>query len=136
MDRVAERFSAFKRTEFRDGNSAFIEEHARLLFLSFLKPIINGAGHYAVEPRTRNNRRMDIAVFYGREQYVIELKIWRGEKYEDEGLDQLVDYLESVGRTKGWLISFAPNRRSPRESRIFEYRGFTVNETVIAYRAI
>ena len=37
----------------------------RLLFLSFLKPIINGMGHYVVEPETRGSRRMDIVVFYG-----------------------------------------------------------------------
>jgi hypothetical protein len=33
------------------------------------------------EPRTRSNRRMDVVVFYGREKFIVELKIWRGEKY-------------------------------------------------------
>jgi hypothetical protein len=135
FDKVVSRFAAFLKSEYKVGDGTFLEEHARLLFLGFVKPIINGAGHYAVESRTRNNRRMDIVFFYGKEKYIVELKIWRGEKYEQDGLDQLADYLESQEQTKGWLISFAPTREAPKESRTFQHRGFTINETVIAYRA-
>jgi hypothetical protein len=83
---VADRFSAFMQSEYRDEDGAFIESHARLLFLSFLKPIINGAGHYAVEPETRGNRRMDVVVFYGQEEFIFELKIHSGtHEIEDFG---------------------------------------------------
>lgn len=75
-------------------------------FLCFLKPIINGAGHYVVEPQTRDNRRMDIIVFYGSEEYIIELKRWYGEKKDSEGIKQLADYLESRSQKKGWLVTF------------------------------
>ncbi|MDR3364573.1 MAG: ATP-binding protein, partial [Clostridiales Family XIII bacterium] len=42
---VVNRFAAFMKSEYRDEDGAFIERQARLLFLSFLKPIINGTGH-------------------------------------------------------------------------------------------
>jgi hypothetical protein len=134
MDLVANRFEAFMKSEHRDEDGDFIEHHARLLFLGFLRPIINGTGHYAVEPQTRNNRRMDVVVFYGRKKYVIELKIWHGEQYESDGIDQLSDYLDSQEQKKGWLVSFCGNKNSPREGGTFEHKGFTIAETVIAYR--
>jgi hypothetical protein len=134
MDAVASRFEQFMKSEYRDEDGKFIENHARLLFLSFLKPIINSTGHYAVEPRTRSNRRMDVVVFYGRDKFIVELKIWRGEAYEEKGYDQLVDYLDSQERKKGWLISFSGNKKSPRAGGMFAYKGFEIVETIIAYR--
>jgi len=134
MDTVAARFAFFMKSEYRDEDGDFIENHARLLFLSFLMPIINGAGHYAVEPQTRNNRRMDIVVFFGKEKFIIELKIWRGQQYEESGYAQLADYLDSQGQKKGWLISFSGNKKSPGACSVFEHKGLEIAETVIAYR--
>jgi hypothetical protein len=134
FDKVVGRFAAFLKSEYRDEDGTFIEEHARLLFLGFVKPIINGVGHYAIESRTRDNRRMDVVLFYGKEKYIVELKIWRGEKYENAGLDQLTDYLDAQEQANGWLISFSGNKTTPRKNRIFEHKGFTIHETVISYR--
>jgi hypothetical protein len=131
---VIDRFAAFMKSEYRDEDGAFIERQARLLFLSFLKPIINGTGHYAVEPETRGSRRMDVVVFFGSEEHIIELKIWRGSQAAAEGYDQLVSYLKSRGRTRGYLVSFTDNRKSPRERRTFLHEGCEVTEAVIAYR--
>jgi len=134
MDVVVDRFAHFMRTEYRDRDSGFIETNARLLFLSFLKPIINGTGHYVVEPQTRGNRRMDVVVFYGAAKYIVELKIWRGAAYEEKGIDQLAGYLAAQGQRKGWLISFSDTKRAPRESGILARGGVEIAETVIAYR--
>jgi hypothetical protein len=131
---VIKRFAAFMKSEYRDEDGAFIERQARLLFLSFLKPIINGTGHYAVEPETRGSRRMDVVVFFGSEEHFIELKIWRGGQAAAEGYDQLAAYLKSRGRTRGYLVSFADNRKSPREGRTFRHGGCEITEAVIAYR--
>lgn len=49
-----------------------------MLFLAFLKPIINGSGFYYVEAETGEDKRMDVIVTYGKEEFIIELKIWRG----------------------------------------------------------
>jgi hypothetical protein len=134
MDAICSRFAAFMRSEYRDEDSGFIERQARLLFLSFLKPIINGVGHYVVEPETRGNRRMDVVVFYDRKEYIVELKIWRGEAYEQAGIEQLAGYLRSRGQRCGWLVSFCDLKRSPRESGTFVVNDLTLRETVVAYR--
>ena len=81
MVKILNKFQNLMKTEYRKEDGKFIEQQGRLLFLCFLKPIINGTGFYYVEPETRNNSRMDIVVTYGREEFIIELKIWHGEEY-------------------------------------------------------
>lgn len=134
MEEILRRFSAFMKAEYRDEDGKFIENHGRLLFLSFLRPIINGTGHYAVEPRTRKNNRMDIQVFYGKQEIITELKVWHGEKYERSGYDQLVRYLEARGVEKGYMLSFCDNKKTPREDQTFMYRGHEICEVIVAYR--
>lgn len=41
-----------------------------------------------------------------RQKYVIELKNWRGDKKHQQGLRQLVDYLERIGHGQGGLTIF------------------------------
>jgi hypothetical protein len=134
LDVVLEKFSFFMRSEYREEDGAFIERSARFLFLCFLKPIINGAGHYAVEPETRASNRMDVVVFYASEELIVELKIWHGEKSSREAYDQLTRYLASRGQEHGYLLSFCDNRKSPRSDRVFDHNGFQITEVIVAYR--
>ena len=134
MEYVLKQFSAFLRAEYRDEDAGFIEQQGRLLFLSFLRPIINGTGHYAVEPQTRQNNRMDIQVFYGNDEFIVELKIWHGGKDEEKGYDQLVDYLEVRQVKKGYLLSFCENIKRPQADRIFKHRGHDICEVIVVYR--
>lgn len=80
-----------------------------MLFLCFLKPIINGTGFYYVESQTRNNTRMDIVVAYGGEEHIIELKIWHGAQYREAGIRQLEEYMGSRHQSRGYLVSFSFN---------------------------
>ena len=106
MEHVVTRFRDLMREEYRKSTESFLEKEGRLLFLTFLKPIINGVGFYYVEPQTRDNRRMDLVVTYDRQEYIIELKIWHGDKYEESGLDQLSSYLTTRGMNEGYLVTF------------------------------
>lgn len=119
MNIILEKFQDFMKAEYRTSDASFIEKQGRLLFLSFLKPIINGTGHYVVEPETRSNNRMDIVIFYGKKEYILELKIWHGAKRFAEGLEQLTNYMESRGQTEGWLLTFCFNENS--EKKIEDY---------------
>ena len=49
---------------------------------------------------------MDIVVDYGKEQFIIEMKIWRGEQYEKEAYEQLAGYLDSKRTDTGYLLTF------------------------------
>lgn len=77
----------------------------------YLKPIINGIGNYYVEAQTRNQERTDLIVDYHREQYIIELKIWRENSYNERSEKQLADYLEYYHVKKGYMLSFCFNKK-------------------------
>jgi hypothetical protein len=111
MEHVVTRFRDLMHEEYRNSTEPFLEKEGRLVFLSFLKPIINGSGFYYVEPQTRDNRRMDLVVTYGQQEFIIELKIWRGEKYEENGRDQLSGYLATRGMDEGYLVTFDFSKR-------------------------
>lgn len=107
MPRVLLKFQEIMKSEYREEDERFVEQQGRLLFLCFLKPIINGTGFYYVEPETRSSTRMDLVVSYGSEEHIIELKIWHGEKYRRDGIRQLTGYMDSRKVEKGYLISFS-----------------------------
>lgn len=111
MRRVLEKFVEHFSSIYYDRDISFLEEEGRKYFLLYLRPIINGAGNYYIESRTRELRRTDVVVDYHGEQYVIEMKIWRGEEYNRRGREQLIGYLNDYGKNKGYLISFNFNKK-------------------------
>lgn len=111
MKLVLEKFAVHFNDLYGDCSNDFVEEEGRRYFLLYLRPIINGVGNYYVEARTRNLRRTDIIVDYGGEQFVIELKIWRGEEYNNRGEQQLIGYLKDYHQDTGYLVSFNFNKK-------------------------
>lgn len=111
MEVVLERFVVHFHDLYGDMEEAFLEEAGRRYFLLYLKPIINGTGNYYVEARTRNMERTDVIVDYRGEQFVIELKIWRGNAYHERGEKQLMEYLDQYHLNKGYMLSFCFNQR-------------------------
>lgn len=111
MRLILEKFVAHFNELYGDRNEAFLEEEGRKYFLLYLRPIINGTGNYYVESRTRGLRRTDVIVDYRGEQYVIEMKIWHGEEYNNRGEKQLVQYLDDYHQNKGYLVSFNFNQK-------------------------
>ncbi|MBQ0030880.1 MAG: AAA-like domain-containing protein, partial [Bacteroidales bacterium] len=107
MEYVIRRFKETIEEEYRDEDAAFLERQGRLLFLCFLKPIINGTGYYYVEPQTRDNKRMDIVVNYAGDEYLIELKLWYGREYERKGEEQVSEYANIRGLKNAYLITFS-----------------------------
>lgn len=59
----------------------FKEKDGRELFLLYIKPIINGTGNFYIEAQTRTQTRTYVIIDYQGEQFVIELKIWHGQRY-------------------------------------------------------
>ncbi len=110
MKLVLERFVAAFTELYKDKDDTFKEEMGRKYFMLFLKPIINGTGHSYIEARTRNMRRTDIIVDYHGEQFIVELKIWRGQKYHTEGEQQIAEYLDYYELKKGYMLTFNFNR--------------------------
>ncbi|WP_461206354.1 AAA family ATPase [Clostridium sp. DL1XJH146] len=84
----------------------FLEADARLVFLAFISPIINGKGFAFKEVQGAEERRFDIVLTYEEKMYIIELKKWYGEEYHKRGLMQLGEYLEQYGLDEGYLLIF------------------------------
>lgn len=106
MDLVIQRFTEHFTDVYADSDQKFLEENCRRIFLLYLKPIINGVGNYYIEARTRDMRRTDVIVDYRGRQYVIEMKLWRGNEYNKRGEEQLSGYLDDYHLSKGYLLSF------------------------------
>lgn len=102
-----------------ESSARFLEEEGRERFLTYLSPIINGTGTYSVEEQTRDQRRMDVVIHWRGRRYVIELKVWRGERYHAEGERQIVGYLEYFDLDVGYMLSFDFRRaKQPGVQRI------------------
>lgn len=106
MELCLRKFAAHYREIFSDDDAPFLERHGRLLFLSYLKPLINGLGFYHIESQFTDLRRMDIVVDFGRDQFIIELKLWKGEAAKDKAYMQLLDYMASKNANRGYLLTF------------------------------
>lgn len=100
------KFQEFMRKEYSKKDLPFLERNGRLLFLAFLKPVINGKGYDFKEVQISEEKRLDIIVTYLERRYVIELKIWHGQQAHKRGIEQLIDYLERVGVNEGYLLIF------------------------------
>ena len=89
----------------------FKEKDGRELFLLYIKPIINGTGSYYIEAQTRDDRRTDVIIDYLGQQYIIELKIWHGDRYNLDGEKQICEYLDYWNLDTGYMLSFNFNKK-------------------------
>lgn len=131
MNLVLEKFIEHFEEVYGNFEESFLEENGRRFFLLYLRPIINGVGHYYIEARTRDMKRTDIIVDYHGEQYIIELKIWRGEEYNKRGEKQLFDYLQYYHVDKGYLLSFNFNKKKQTGMKTIRLGGKEIIEAVV-----
>lgn len=131
MERVLERFSLVYTDLYGDQPDAFLEDAGRRLFLLFLRPIINGTANYYIEAQTRNQRRTDLIIDYLGEQFVIEMKIWRGAEYNERGEQQLADYLDYYHIDKGYLLSFNFNKNKQVGTQTVQLGDKSIFEAVV-----
>ncbi len=131
MELVLERFVESFTDIYSGAQESFLEENGRRFFLLYLKPIINGVGNYYVEARTRDMRRTDIIIDYRGEQYVCEMKIWRGNEYNSRGERQLVGYLDDYHLTKGYMVSFNFNKNKKTGVQRLAVDGRMIVEAVV-----
>lgn len=131
MELVMERFMIHFNELYGDSDEKFIEDNGRKFFLLFLKPIINGVGNYYIEAETRDQRRTDIIIDYLGRQYIIEIKIWRGNAYNTRGERQLADYLDAYHQKKGYLLSFNFNKNKEIGAKVVQCGEKTIFEVVV-----
>ncbi|HBA49307.1 MAG TPA: 9-O-acetyl-N-acetylneuraminate esterase [Lachnospiraceae bacterium] len=131
MERVLAKFVEYFHEIYGDNDEKFVEKYGRKFFLLYLKPIINGTGNYYLEAQTRDAGRTDVVVDYRGEQFVVELKIWRGNAYRERGEQQLAEYLDYFGLEKGYMLSFNFNQKKEIGVRHVQAGGRVIVEAVV-----
>jgi hypothetical protein len=58
------------------------------------------------EVQLSEEKRLDIVITFQNKKYIAELKIWRGEGYHQQGINQLCDYLDHQNETTGYLLIY------------------------------
>ncbi len=111
MKRFIETQKYIRNLNDEEAERKFIEEEGREKFLTYLSPILNGTGTYSIEEQTRTRKRMDIVIHYLGKRYIIELKIWHGEKYNSAGEKQIIEYLDYWNLDTGYMLSFSFNKK-------------------------
>ncbi len=131
MEQVLKKFVEYFTDIYSEKDEKFVEAYGRKFFLLYLKPIINGAGNYYIEAQTRDAKRTDVVVDYLGEQFVIELKIWHGNEYNERGERQLAEYLDYFHQKKGYMISFNFNKKKEIGVKELRIEGKTIIEAVV-----
>lgn len=116
FEKILLKFQQFMKEQYSTIDTKFIEREGRLLFLAFIKPIINGVGFDFKEVQISEEKRLDIVITYLKEKYLVELKIWRGEEYHQRGLKQLKDYLDIKNLECGYLVIYNFNKNKEYKS--------------------
>ena len=110
MPLILDHFVKTQRIIHQGEEEHFLENEGRERFLTYISPIINGTGTYSVEEQTRDQLRMDVVIHYLGQRYIVELKIWHGKRYHEDGEKQIMEYLDRFGLNTGYMISFNFNQ--------------------------
>ena len=120
--------AGFKILQVPDTPQESVGRHLLLAYLDQFVKDIGGFMHIEVQT---GRGRMDIIVTHNQQKYIIETKIWRGERRYQAGKKQLVAYLRSESVTEGYYIVF-DHRQDPEprvETETIE--GLTIRSYVI-----
>ena len=123
METVMLGFQTFMKKEYSKKDRDFLERNGRLVFLAFIKSILNGSGHDFKEPQISDEKRLDVVITYLHQKFVAELKVWYGQKAHEKGLLQLADYLEIQSLTEGYLLIFDHSEIKNWDSAWIEVQG-------------
>jgi nitrogenase molybdenum-iron protein alpha/beta subunit len=112
----------------------FLERDGKLIFLTYLKPLINGNGFYHFESETRDFGKIDLVVDFLKQQFIIELKLWYGNSKHESAYEQLANYLKSKNTDCGYLITFDFRKKRPEgfeECKWIEWDGKRIFDVIL-----
>jgi hypothetical protein len=120
MDFLLRDFQQFWRENSDIWVTKFDYEEAapHLVLMAFLQRVINGGGQL-IREMAAGKGRLDICLVYEGRKYPIELKLWRGEKSLEGGVEQTLRYMDVYGVSEGWLALFDRTPHTPWDERIY-----------------
>jgi len=136
MALLLQRFSNHYYEIYNTKDIKFLERECRILFITYLRAILNSVGFYYLESETREGERTDIIVDYNTEQFIVELKLWRGEAAHEDAYEQLAGYLNSKNKDTGYLLTFdfrkENNVGKPKFDWV-EYHGKKIFDVIVGF---
>ncbi len=72
-----------------------------------------------------------MVVDYLGEQFIVEMKIWHGNEYNERGERQLAEYLDYFHLEKGYMLSFNFNQKKQIGVKELRVEGKTIIEVVV-----
>ncbi|MCL2154404.1 MAG: PD-(D/E)XK nuclease domain-containing protein [Leptospirales bacterium] len=128
MDALLKEFQKFwrKNSEVWEQKSDYTEAFPHLLLMAFLQRVLNGGGRIDRE-YAAGRGRMDLAVEYNRNIYIIEIKLVHNydtpKEVLEEGIAQITKYRNSIDSTApAYLVIFdrrPESKQKPWDERIF-----------------
>ena len=88
------------------------ESVGRHLLLAYLDHCVKSIGGFMYIEVQTGRGRMDIIILHNQRKYIIETKVWRGERRYRAGKTQLAAYLSTEGVVEGYYIVF-DHRQTP-----------------------
>ncbi|MDR2096372.1 MAG: PD-(D/E)XK nuclease domain-containing protein [Treponema sp.] len=135
MDTLLKKFQQFwrKHSEIWEEKSDYTEAFPHLLLMAFLQRILNGGGRIERE-YAAGRGRVDLAVEYGKQWFIIEIKLLHAyntpDEVKEEGLRQINRYRNSIdAAAPAYLVIFDRRLKSkdiPWEERLSWRREGTV----------
>ena len=119
---------------YTDKDLKFLERDGKLIFLTYLMPLINGTGFYHFESETRDNGKIDLVIDYLTQQFILELKLWYGNSHHQEAYEQLSKYLKAKNIDCGYLLTFDFRKKGDdnfSENKWIEYDGKRIFDVVL-----
>ena len=112
----------------------FLERDGKLIFLTYLMPMINGTGFYHFEPETNEHGKMDLVIDFLKQQFILEIKIWHGYSRHEAAYEQLANYLKSKNMDSGYLLTFDFRQKGDNcfsENKWIEWDGKRIFDVVL-----
>jgi hypothetical protein len=106
MELCLNKFKEHYTEIYTDLDEKFFERNGKLIFLTYIKPLLNGGGFYHFEPQTNDGGKMDLVIDYSKQQFILELKLWHGNSKHEDAYEQLATYLTSKNTDSGYLLTF------------------------------
>ena len=134
MEALLDNFQAFiTRAGFRilqvpDTPQEYVGQH---LLYAYLDQFVHVVGANMFLEAQTGRGRMDLLIVRNQQKYIVETKIWEGERYYQAGKRQLAAYLKSEGVGEGYYIVF--DHRLTPEARVETetVNGVTIQSYVI-----
>jgi len=131
MQLALEKFSEHYPLVYNAKTAEFLEREGRLLFLTYLIPILNGQGFYYIESQTLSETRMDLVINYHGQEFILELKKWKGQVRHEDAYAQLSGYLDTRKIDTGYLLTFDFRQKKQPKAEWIQYEEKKIFDVIV-----